>query len=165
MRAASLVPPALVLLALLAPAAAQEGRPGRFTMTPVEGGFLRLDTETGAVSMCRSREGAWSCDPTPDSAEAMKRESERLAAENERLKADIRRMEETFGLGPPKPGEEQRQSEAPPGGPLPGGSGKFELPSEKDVDEAIDYLGRIIKKFRDKIRELDPDRPGTGTPL
>ena len=37
-----------------APAA---GEPGRYTMTPTEGGFLRLDTQAGSVSFSRSKTG------------------------------------------------------------------------------------------------------------
>lgn len=34
---------------------------GRFTMSPVDGGFLRLDKETGAVAMCARSGTAWAC--------------------------------------------------------------------------------------------------------
>ena len=45
---------ALFALTLLAGATPEgEERGGRFVMTPVEGGFLRMDTLTGAVSLCQ----------------------------------------------------------------------------------------------------------------
>ncbi len=40
----------LLIAALSAPAVAQDAAPaGRYTLLPVEGGALRLDTQTGAV--------------------------------------------------------------------------------------------------------------------
>ena len=42
---------------------------------------------------------------------------------------------------------------------------KLELPSEEDVDKALSYMERMFKKFRDKLKELDKDGSGKGTPL
>ena len=44
----------LIALALSGAAAAETPADpnGRFTMSPVDGGFLRLDKQTGAVAMC-----------------------------------------------------------------------------------------------------------------
>ena len=42
-------------------AAAQDSAAGRYTMHQTEDGFVRLDTQTGAVSLCRKEANAWSC--------------------------------------------------------------------------------------------------------
>jgi hypothetical protein len=145
--------PALAVLAALAalPASAEtRDAPGRFTMQPIEGGFMRLDTQTGAVSMCRPDTGKLIlCQPAQDKQQSLEKEIERLSAENIELKAEVKRLQETAGLAPP-PG--------PPGE-------KFQLPSEEDVDSALDYLERMVKKFRDRLRNLEedtaPKKPGT----
>ena len=144
---------ALALFAVFAapPASAQTGdAPGRFTMQPIEGGFLRLDTQTGAVSTCRAGTGnVVFCQPAQDEKQGLAKEIERLRAENLELRAEVKRLEETAGLAPPA---------GPPGE-------KFQLPSEEDVDSALDYLERMVKKFRDRMRSLEedtaPKKPGT----
>jgi hypothetical protein len=34
---------------------------------------------------------------------------------------------------------------------------KFQLPSEEDVDRAFGYMERLMRKFKEKMRELDRD--------
>ena len=58
----------LLMLLLAGPAASQDlTQAGRFTFAPVEDGALRLDTVTGAVSLCAGTGGAYSCTPVSDS--------------------------------------------------------------------------------------------------
>ena len=131
-------------------------RSGRYTMTPADGGFVRLDTESGAMALCARRNDRWSCDPMPDAEDAQRREIEGLKAENKALKDEIRRMEDVMGLGEPKPGEGgPKQAERPKGG--------LGLPSEQDVDKAFDYVQRMLKKFQERMRELESGQgPGKG---
>lgn len=149
---------------LVAPAAAlaADERAGRYTMTPADGGFIRLDTDTGTMAMCSKRADAWSCEPMADSTTGLRKELERLEAENKSLKADIRRLEETFGLGDAKP-DGDKKAEAP-GEPGSRPGGKLQLPTEKDVDQAMDYVTRMLRKFRDKLKELEQQQGGS-TPL
>ena len=130
------------------PAAPGEERPGRFSMQPAEGGFVRLDTATGDVSLCAKAGQTFECKPVKDDRD-MQREIARLSEENKELKAEIKRMEEMLGLG------------GGPGKPPP----KLELPTEEDVDKALSYLERMFKKFRDKLKEFDGGGNGKGTPL
>ena len=58
---------ALIALTVLAGATPDtEERGGRFVMTPVEGGFLGMDTLTGAVSLCQRTGGKWACEAVAD---------------------------------------------------------------------------------------------------
>ena len=95
-----------------APAAAQD-RPGRYAMSPVEGGFARLDTETGQMSICRDQKDAggvqsWACQPMADPGGGDDR-ARKLEAENKELRAEIRRMEDQLGLNGPKDGQKQAE--------------------------------------------------------
>lgn len=125
-----------------------DAKPGRFTLQPAEGGFVRLDTATGDVSICAGTGAAFECKPVRDDRD-MQREIARLVDENKELKAEIQRLEGVLGsdggAGKPKP--------------------RLELPSEEDVDKALGYVERMFKKFRDKLRELDGGSGGKGTPL
>jgi hypothetical protein len=137
---------ALLLLSGAAPDA--EDRTGRYVMTPVEGGFLRLDSQTGAVSMCQRTTGRWSCEAVPDDRQAQQSDIERLAAENRELKSAVKRLEEMLNL----PESEDGSRRADRGGP------KLQLPSEQDVDRAMSYIQGMMRKFREKMRELETDK-------
>lgn len=138
-------------LAALAGTAAAEEKSGRYTMTPVDNGFVRLDTETGDMALCRREGAAWSCQAMADSSRPLQQEYDRLLAENKELKAEIKRLDEIAGLGDRKPGTDR---------PAPG----FKLPSEQDVDKALDYVQRMVRKFKEKLRELERDE-APKTPL
>jgi hypothetical protein len=124
------------------------GSPGRFTMHPVDGGVLRLDTQTGVLSMCRQASGGWTCSMTPDDRAAVTDEVERLKAENTELKSAVKRLEEMAGV-PAEPGTKRQAG--------------IQLPTEEELDKAMSYMQRMLKKFKDKIKELEgPDgRKGT----
>jgi hypothetical protein len=60
----------------------------RFTLQPLEGGFLRMNRETGAVSFCTGKDGLVVCRLGADERATLESEVERLRAENARLKAE-----------------------------------------------------------------------------
>lgn len=132
----------VVALAVLAGAAPEiEERGGRFVMTPVEGGFLRMDSHTGAVSMCQRTSGKWACEAVADDRRALESELERLGAENRELSSTVRRLEEMLAQ------PDSRAEKGP----------RLQLPSEEEVDQALGYMQRLMRKFRDKMRELESD--------
>ncbi len=162
-----------LLLAAAVPAVAAEPpaeRPGRYIMQPVDGGALRMDSETGAMSLCSRRTGAYVCEPVQDERTSQK-ETERLTTENRELKAEIKRLEEMLGLGEkPQAGNQPGNSPGTsPGNPQSeerpvSRQPKFELPSEEDVDKALSYAERMLKKFRDKWKDIERGT-GRGTQL
>lgn len=136
---------AAVLLAGLVPAgaalAAEEGRSGRYTMHKSDDGFVRLDTLTGTMSLCRKGADGWGCEPLAgEGASSSAGEVARLRRENAELKAEIRRMEEHLGLS----GERSARKR-----------GEFKLPTEQEVDQALDYFERMLKKFQDRLKRLE----------
>ena len=131
-------------------AAAADDKPGRYTMTPTEGGVLKLDTVTGAVSLCTKAGADWSCTLTKDGEEALRKEIDGLKAEIEVLKEQLTKTEEIAGLGDPSKGGEGRPH------------GKTELPTEKDVEQAFDYFERMVKKLRERLNRIEGEtKPGT----
>lgn len=117
------------------------GSAGRFTMNPVDGGVLRLDTETGALSMCKQVSGSWTCTMLPDDRTAVDAEVAQLKKENADLKASVKRLEELAGL------------------PDDGKRGRAQLPTEEDIDKAMNYVQRMLKKFKEKLKELEDTDP------
>ena len=118
-------------------------------MSPAEGGsVLRLDTQTGAVSLCQRKSGTWVCEALADDRRALEGEIDRLTAETNELKSAVKRLEELIGR-PDADGRSARADKAKP---------KFQLPTEEDVDRAMTYIQRMMRKFRDKLRELEDDR-------
>jgi hypothetical protein len=134
---------ALALLVGAAPDADQAG--GRYRMTPAEGGaFLRLDTQTGAMSVCQRKGrqmGLRGC---------ARRAPERWRTEIDRLKSEVRRLEELLALPDPGTPDGKRAQRSGP---------KLSLPSEEDIDRAMDYAQRMMRKFKERMREFQGQRP------
>ena len=158
-RVAAALAAALTTSALATTASADpaiEGK-GRYSMAPVEGGFMRLNSETGAVALCTRKGDAWACEPVADTSAATSGAA-RLEAENKALKDRVKSLEDAAAAGKaPVEG-----SDATAGAP--GGISK--LPTEKEVDEALDYVERMYKKFRDRMQSIDktPSTPAPNTP-
>lgn len=141
---------AALMASFVLPAAAQAPAPerqGRFSMQPVEGGFLRLDTQTGEVSQCTKKPDGFACLPVRDD-KSISAEIERLKTENQALKDDIKRLQDL--VTSEGKNDDNRVNK---------------LPSEKDVDQALDYVERMYKKFRDRIKQFDSDTDRPKTPL
>ena len=62
---------------------------GRYALSPVADGVIRLDTRTGAVSTCSNTGNGWACYAVPDERAALDAEIGRLQADNEKLKAQL----------------------------------------------------------------------------
>jgi len=127
----------LILMATAGVAMAQDAAPGRYTMHKVDGGFVRLDTKTGAVSFCQNDETSWSCAPIDRAAPDT--DVEALRKENKELKAEVKRLDELLGL------RGERKARGP----------TFKLPTEQEVDQALNYFERMLKKFQDRLNRLE----------
>jgi hypothetical protein len=98
----------------------------RFTLQPTEGGFLRLNKETGTVSFCTAKEGLATCRLGADERAALEAEIESLRAENARLK-----------LASPAP---------PPS----------TLPSEQEFERAMSFTERFLRRIMRLFKEEAP---------
>lgn len=157
------------LVMLTAGASASPSAPGRFTMTPTDDGMLRLDTLTGAVTMCRKASDNWKCEDVVGGqavnkpASRLKKDSaptydyddkdlygkRRADSELQRLRRENRRLRALLA---------SKGITAPP-------REKLELPSEEDVDKVIGFVERMIERFNGIVKKLQKEREEPGTPL
>ncbi len=141
----------------LAQAAMPPQSTGRFTMHPVDGGMLRLDTETGTMSMCKAHSGQgagqgasgqWACQSLPDERAALDKEIGRLSQDNKDLQGAVKRLEDLAGIPSDTPKGDRRA-----------GAPKFpstdKLPTPDDVDKAMSYLQSMLKKFKEKLKDFE----------
>jgi hypothetical protein len=136
---------AAVAASILAmPALADEATPdndgGRYSLNKVQGGFVRLDTQSGQVSLCSERSVGWTCQAVPEDRAVLENEIGRLRSENAALKKDIL----SHGLALP--------TGIMPEPPAAGGAEVIlRLPDNADVDRAMAYVGRIWQRFVDAV--------------
>lgn len=137
---------ALVLLTAVSGAYAQApaaDENGRYTLSATDNGYLRLDTRTGAVSICTGK-GGWTCRVVPDERAALDQEIGRLQSEIDKLKTQLASREETVKgkIDAPLAREE----------PLKKGDslqkdGPIKQLSQADVASALDWAWRRLVGF------------------
>ena len=127
----------MALVAVSGPKAAESG--GRYSMSPTANGVVRLDTQTGAMSLCTGTPGQWSCQDMNDSQRTLTAEIDGLRAEYKSLRDQLDQTDQALGL-----------NDNGPGAPKP----KFTLPTEQDVDKAFDYLEAMAKKIHKRLDRL-----------
>jgi hypothetical protein len=136
---------AAILLALsfsAAPAFAQsdakitpDRENGRYTMSPVDGGVMRLDTRTGHVSLCRKKLEAWTCEAVADDRAAYEKEIGRLQDKVAKLESELGR----------------------------GKKDALKLPSDAEVDSAMKFFENILRRFKSMIENLQREDAGKRT--
>lgn len=134
----------LALITTLAgPVLAVEGAPGRYTMTATDNGMIRLDTQSGAVSLCTGKAGHWVCRSVADDRLALENEIDRLSNENRALRATLA----------------QRGIEVPPQvKPQPDAPGTWR-PSDKHVEEFMTFFEKMMNRLKQIAESMQDDVP------
>jgi hypothetical protein len=113
---------------------------GRYIFSKQADGFVRLDTQTGAVSLCSQRTVGWACEAAPEDRAVLENEIARLRSENAVLKKDI------LSRGLPLPsGAMPEPPTAQTGAPV------VRLPSDADIDRMMALVGRVWHRLVDAI--------------
>ena len=164
----------IVLMSLLVAAsgAAAESMPdnenGRYAMSQIGDGVVRLDTRTGAVSNCNNSGVGWACYALPDERAAYDAEIGRLEAENEKSNAEIEKLKaelasraptvegktdealpksDSLKKAEPKAAENPRKIEIP-------------LPSDQDMDRMMSFLERAWQRLVEMANRMQKDVSG-----
>src|ERR1700681_5016004 len=134
---------------------------GRYTLSPVADGVLRLDTRTGAVSTCNNNGTGWACYAVPDERAALDAEIGRLQADNEKLKAQLAARDPTVTgkIEEPMPKSDSLKKSEPKVGE---GERKIEipLPSDRDMDRMMSFLEQAWRRLLDMANRVQKDISG-----
>ena len=105
--------------------------------------MLRLDTRTGAVSICARKDASWACTSVPDERQALENEIARLQRENGALKKDM------LARGLPLPGgvvsapsSQQRELNL-----------KVPLPSDAEIDRVMSAFEKMWRRLVDMMQK------------
>ena len=133
---------------------------GRYTLSPVADGVIRLDTRTGVVSTCSNNGNGWACYTVPDERAALDAEIGRLQADNEKLKAQLAAREPTVSGKTDEPLPKSDSLKKPE--PKVEGERKIEipLPSDQDMDRMMSFLEQAWRRLVDMANRMQKDVSG-----
>ena len=117
---------------------------GRFTILETKDGIIRLDKQTGTMFTCTNTASGWSCQPMNNQGLSSEPDNEtlsRLKKENLELKQRLEKLEQGQDYKPSKSRE------------------KLKLPTDEEVDQAIEYIEKMIRKFKGSMDRLKENPP------
>ncbi len=126
---------ALIILSMTANAMAQEAE--RFRLERTEEGYVRMDTQTGAMSICRERSGQLVCAPAADERTAYE---EDIAALQDRLEALEERVEALESASP---------------------EAASDLPSEEEFEQTLGLMERFFRRFMGIVKDFEKEEKTT----
>ena len=133
---------------------------GRYALSPVADGVIRLDTRTGAVSTCNNSGAGWACYAVPDERAALDAEIGRLQSDNEKLKAQLAAREPTATgkIDEPLP----KTDSLKPATPKADAERKIEipLPSDRDMDRVMSFLEQAWRRLIEMAQRVQKDFSG-----
>ncbi|MCR6500903.1 hypothetical protein MUO32_17840 [Shinella sp. CPCC 101442] len=119
--------PLTFVAVLLAGSAHAEGE-GRYRMEKTETGFIRLDTTSGDVSLCREQEGQIVCRMAADERAAFEKELDLLTRRVEALEKGG-----TTALTDAKPS----------------------LPTDEEIDRTMSVMEKMMQRFMGIVKNLE----------
>ncbi|WP_411033984.1 hypothetical protein [Shinella sp. BYT-45] len=119
--------PITFVAALLAGSVHAEGE-GRYRMEKTETGFVRLDTVSGDISLCREQEGQIVCRMAADERAAFEKELDLLTKRVEALEK----------------GGATAQTDAKPS-----------LPTDEEIDRTMSIMEKMMQRFMGIVKNLE----------
>jgi flagellar motility protein MotE (MotC chaperone) len=126
-----LIPAALVSLVA---ASAFSEETDRYRLEKSANGYVRMDTQTGAMSICEERSGQLVCKMAADERAAFQDEVDRLQNSVKALDERVVKLENSL-------------------------SARFEstLPSEEDFNKTMSYMERFLRGFMGIVKDMEKD--------
>jgi transcription elongation factor len=135
MRLSHIVVPSLLAFFAAAPVQAQEA--ARYQLEKTANGYVRMDTETGAMSSCEEKSGQLVCRMAADERAAAMDEIDRLNRSIEDLNGRVTKLENSLAA-------------------------KLEssLPSEEELNKTMSYMERFLRGFLGIVKDMEKDNGG-----
>jgi hypothetical protein len=134
---------------------------GRYALSPVSDGVLRLDTRTGVTSICTDKGTGWACYAMPDEHAALDEEIGRLQKDNDALKAELAERQPTVTgkIDEPLPKTDSLKQPEPK---LADGARKIEipLPSDRDMDRMMAFVEQAWRRLVEIANRMQKDVSG-----
>ena len=115
-------------------AQAQDSGQNRFSLEKTDGGFVRLDSQTGAMTLCRDEGGQLTCRMAADERAAYEKELDLLEKRVTAL---------------------EKQGATP--------NARTPLPSDAEIETSLSIMERFMRRFMGLLEEFkDDERPPAG---
>ncbi|WP_421914492.1 hypothetical protein [Mesorhizobium sp.] len=134
-----LIPAALVSLVA---ASAYSEEADRYRLEKSTNGYVRMDTQTGAMSICEETSGQLVCKVATDERAAYQDEIDRLQTSMKALDERVTKLENS-----------------------PSARLESNLPSEEDFNKTMSYMERFVRGFMGIVKDMDKDSGGDGAKL
>jgi hypothetical protein len=131
-----LIPATLVSLVA---ASAYSGETERYRLEKSATGYVRMDTQTGAMSICEERSGQLVCKMAADERAAFQDEVDRLQSSVKALDERVARLENS-----------------------PTARLESTLPTEEEFNKTMGYMERFLRSFMDIVKDMNKDSDGDG---
>lgn len=134
----------LVLAAFLATSGASATEPDRYRLEKTPEGYVRMDTRTGEMSLCKEQWGELVCRMSADERTAMQDELERLQSDIDALEvrlADVKALELRVDAL-----ENSLASRI-----------EKTLPTEEDFNRTMSYMERFFRGFMGIVKDLESE--------
>ncbi|MET3593257.1 flagellar motility protein MotE (MotC chaperone) [Mesorhizobium shonense] len=131
-----LIPAALCSLVA---ASAYSEETDRYRLEKSANGYVRMDTQTGAMSICEEHSGQLVCKMAADERAAFQDEIDRLQNSVKALDERVTRLENT-----------------------PSARLESNLPSEEDFNKTMNYMERFFRRFMDIVKDMDRENGDGG---
>ena len=123
--------------------------PQRYAFNRVDGGFVRLDNNTGQVAFCSAQAAGWACELVPEDRAALDKEIARLQDEVAALKQEVALLR----APPPLPVPPPPQPVPPPAAK----NDEFSRNLHKDLARARAYLKRTWQRVVEMVGGFQRD--------
>ena len=142
---------------------------GRYALSPIADGVLRLDTRTGAVSTCTNPGNGWACYSVPDERAALDEEIGRLQSDNEKLKTQLAAQQPVVSgkIDEPLPKSDSLKQPEPKIEPkiepkAADSNRKIEipLPSDRDMDRMMSFVEQAWRRLVEMANRMQKDVGG-----
>ncbi|MEI5681588.1 MULTISPECIES: hypothetical protein [unclassified Mesorhizobium] len=111
----------------------------RYRLEKSESGYVRMDTQTGEMSICEERAGQLVCKLAADERKAYQDQADRLQSELKALEERVAAIEKSPLINP-----------------------KSVLPTDEEFEKTMGYMERFMRRFMGIAKDLDQDNKTPG---